>query len=145
MNVFTCTTRLYKDAEQRFTPGGDSIVSFRGAVDAGFGQNKTTSWIKFNLWGKRGESLTQYLKDKTQVCVSGELANREYTDKDGQKRYSLEVRVNDLTLLGKKDGQQQAAPQQQAPRQAPQQAGGMDIDDDIPFMRHAHGAAWRAI
>lgn len=137
MNVFTCTTRLYKDAEQRFTPGGDSIVSFRGAVDAGFGQNKTTSWIKFNLWGKRGESLTQYLKDKTQVCVSGELANREYTDKDGQKRYSLEIRVNELTLLGgKPEGQQQAAPQRQAPQQQakPADSGGFgDFDSEIPF------------
>ena len=137
MNVFTCTTRLYKDAEQRFTPGGDSIVSFRGAADAGFGQNKTTSWIKFNLWGKRGESLTQYLKDKTQVCVSGELANREYTDKDGQKRYSLEVRVNELTLLGgKPEGQQQAAPARQAPQQQakPADSGGFgDFDSEIPF------------
>ena len=137
MNVFTCTTRLYKDAEQRFTSGGDSIVSFRGPVDAGFGQNKTTSWIKFNLWGKRGESLTQYLKDKTQVCVSGELANREYTDKDGQKRYSLEVRVNELTLLGgKPEGQQQAAAQRQATQQQakPADSGGFgDFDDDIPF------------
>ena len=137
MNVFTCTTRLYKDAEQRFTSGGDSIVSFKGAVDAGFGQNKTTSWIKFNLWGKRGESLAQYLKDKTQVCVSGELANREYTDKDGQKRYSLEVRVNELTLLGgKPEGQQQAAPARQAPQQQakPADSGGFgDFDSDIPF------------
>ena len=137
MNVFTCTTRLYQDAEQRFTSGGDPIVSFKGAVDAGFGQNKTTSWIQFNLWGKRGESLTQYLKDKTQVCVSGELANREYTDKDGQKRYSLEVRVNELTLLGgKPEGQQQAAPQRQAPHQQakPADSGGFgDFDSDIPF------------
>ena len=133
MNVFTCTTRLYKDAEQRFTSGGDSIVSFKGPVDAGFGQNKTTSWIKFNLWGKRGESLTQYLKDKTQVCVSGELANREYTDKDGQKRYSLEVRVSELTLLGgKPEGRQQAEPQRQSPRQT-QQSSEFDMDDSIPF------------
>ena len=133
MNVFTCTTRLYKDAEQRFTSGGDSIVSFKGAVDAGFGQNKTTSWIKFTMWGKRGDSVLPYLKDKTQICVSGELANREYTDKEGQKRYSLEVRVNELTLLGgKPEGQQQAAPQRQAPRQT-QQSSEFDMDDSIPF------------
>ena len=144
MNVFTCTTRLYKDAEQRFTKNGDSIVLFRGAVDSGFGQNKKTSWLKFNLWGKRGDSLLPYLKDKTQVVVSGEFSNEEYTDKDGNKRTSAEIRVNELTLVGgKPEGQQQAAaPRQQAP--APQ-AGGMDMDDDIPFMRHAHGAAWRAI
>ena len=144
MNVFTCTTRLYKDAEQRFTKNGDSIVSFRGAVDSGFGQNKKTSWLKFNLWGKRGDSLLPYLKDKTQVVVSGEFSNEEYTDKDGNKRTSAEVRVNELTLVGgKPEGQPQAAaPRQQAPAQ---QVGGMDMDDDIPFMRHAHGAAWRAI
>ena len=141
MNVFTCTTRLYKDAEQRFTPGGDSIVSFKGAVDAGFGQNKTTSWIKFNLWGKRGESLTQYLKDKTQVCVSGELANREYTDKDGQKRYSLEVRVNELTLVGgKSEGtQRQQSEDSQPTDYAPAPVKNKpkpsfdDLGDSIPF------------
>ena len=134
MNVFTCTTRLYKDAEQRLKPNGDSVVSFKGAVDAGFGQNKTTSWIRFTLWGKRGDSLLPYLKDKAQVCVSGELANREYTDKEGQKRYSLEVRVNELTLVGgKPEGQQQAAAhRQQAPQQ--QSGGGFaDFDDSIPF------------
>lgn len=133
MNLLTCTTRLYKDAEQRFTQDGTSIVSFKGAIDAGYGQNKTTSWIKFTLFGKRGDSVLPYLKDKTQVAVSGELANREYTDKDGQKRYSLEVRVNDVTLLGgKQDSQpaQQAAPQRQAPKQV---SHGDDFDESIPF------------
>ena len=129
MNLFACTTRLYKDAEQRYTQGGDSIVTFKGAVDAGFGQSKTTSWIKFNMWGKRGESVLPYLKDKTQIAVSGELANREYTDKEGQKRYSLEVRVNDLTLLGGKTQESSQAPQQQA-KQKPSMD---DIDDSIPF------------
>lgn len=133
MNVFTCTTRLYKDAEQRFTQGGDSIVSFKGAVDAGYGQNKTTSWIKFNVWGKKGEGVFPYLKDKTQVAISGELANREYTDKEGQKRYSLEVRVNDLTLLGSK---QDNAPQQEKPTPQRNSQGAQksyDLGDDIPW------------
>ena len=131
MNVFTCTTRLYKDAEQRFTQGGDSIVSFKGAVDAGYGQSKTTSWIKFNLWGKKGEGVFPYLKDKTQVAVSGELANREYTDKEGQKRYSLEVRVNHLTLLGSKQPEASQEPQQQA-KDKPKPTFD-DLESDIPF------------
>lgn len=146
MNVFTCTTRCYKDAEQRFTPAGVSVVTFKGAVDAGFGQNKTTSWIKFTLWDKRGESVLPYLKDKTQVCVSGELANREYTDKDGQKRYSLEVRVNELTLVGGKpeggqrpansqDDQSDYAPAQQRSAQGAttNKAKFDDLGEDIPF------------
>ena len=130
MNVFTCTTRLYKDAEQRYTQNGDSIVSFKGAVDSGYGQNKTTTWIKFSMFGKRGESVLPYLKDKTQVCVSGELANREYTDKEGQKRYSLEVRVNDLTLLGSKQTQDEP---RQAPEQSKRVSHGDSLDSDIPF------------
>jgi len=132
MNLFACTTRLYKDAEQKHTAGGDSIVTFKGAVDAGFGNNKTTSWIKFTLWGKRGDSLLPYLKDKTQVAVSGELANREYTDKEGQKRYSLEVRVNELTLVG---GKQEGQPAQQAPQRSAQAAPPSRDDMDIPFAK----------
>lgn len=128
MNLFTCTTRLYKDAEQRYTQGGDSIVSFKGAVDSGYGQNKATTWIKFTLFGKRGESLLPYLTDKTQVAVSGELTNREYTDKEGQKRYALEVRVNDVTLLG---GNRDS--QQQKPVSKPAEKPAADIGDDIPF------------
>lgn len=131
MNIFTCTTRLYKDAEQRYTQSGDSIVSFKGAVDAGYGQNKTTSWIKFTMFGKRGESVIPYLKDKTQIAVSGELANREYTDKEGQKRYSLEVRVNELTLLGSKQSQESEPVQQQAA--AKRVSHGDSLDSDIPF------------
>lgn len=129
MNNCTFTTRIYKDAEQRYTQSGDSIVSFKGPVESGYGQNKVTTWIKFSMFGKRGESVLPYLKDKTQVAVSGELANREYTDKEGQKRYSLEVRVNDLTLLGGKTQESSQAPQQQA-KQKPSMD---DIDDSIPF------------
>ena len=133
MNVFTCTTRLYKDAEQKFLADGTGIVSFTGAVDAGFGKNKTTSWIKFSLFGKRGDALFPYLKDKTQVCVSGELANRKWQDKDGQDRFSLEVRVNELTLVGGKqgDGQQQepSGNQQQSRQAAP------PSHEDVPFAK----------
>ena len=129
MNLLTCTTRLYKDAERRFTQSGDSIVSFKGAIDAGYGQNKTTSWIKFTMFGKRGDSVLPYLKDKTQVAVSGELANREYTDKEGQKRYSLEVRVNELTLLG---GKQESQLQESKPAPV-KKVSPDDFDEQIPF------------
>ena len=140
MNLFACTTRLYKDAEQRFTQGGESIVSFTGAVDAGYGDSKTTSWIKFTMWGKRGTSVLPYLKDKTQIAVSGELANRKWTDKEGQDRYSLEVRVNELTLVGGKPegGQRQQSddspPQRSAQQSKPTPTNDFsDLDSDIPF------------
>lgn len=137
MNVFTAVARIGADAEQRYTQSGDSIVSFNGAVDSGFGQNKVTTWIKFNLWGKRGESVFPYLKKGGQVGVSGELSNRKWTGKEGQDRYSLEVRLNDVTLLGGKPegntehGKAKAdgyAPQKEKPKPSFD-----DLGDDIPF------------
>lgn len=144
MNAWQFTGNIGKDAESRFLPNGDPVVSFSVGVKSGYGEKATTTWARCAMFGKRAESVSPYLTKGQLVGISGEVTLREWNDQQGQKRSSLEVRVNDLTLLGKKDGQQAAQPRQQAP--APQQSGGFsDMDDDIPFMRHAHGAAWRAI
>lgn len=133
------------------SPRAASPSSPSASAKAGFGDRATTTWARCQLWGKRGESVAPYLKKGQLVGVCGEASLREYDKKDGSKGASLEVRVSDLTLLGKRDGdtqQQTAAPQQrQAPAPRPQQqSGGFgDFDDDIPFMRHAHGGAWRAV
>jgi single-strand DNA-binding protein len=81
------------------------------------------------------------------VGVSGEMSAREWTDKQGMTRTSIEVRVNDLTLLGKKDGatQERSQPAQQASAPAPSGSGFGDMDDDIPFNRLGAGASWRVI
>ena len=144
MNVWNFVGNLGKDAETRYLQSGDPVVSFSVGVKSGYGDKATTTWARCSMFGKRGESVAPYLVKGQQVAISGEASLREYTDKQGQTRASLEVRVNDLTLVGgKREGQQSPqAPRQQAPAQ---QSGGMDMDDDIPFMRHAHGAAWRAI
>lgn len=144
MNAWQFIGNIGKDAESRFLPNGDPVVSFSVGVKSGYGEKATTTWARCSMFGKRAESVSSYLTKGQLVGISGEVTLREWNDKEGQKRSSLEVRVNDLTLLGKKDGQQAAQPRQQA--QAPQQSGGFsDMDDSIPFMRHAHGAAWRAV
>lgn len=136
MNVFTAVVRLGTDAEQRFTPNGDSVVSFNGAVDSGFGDKKITTWIRYAMFGKRGESVLPYLKKGAQIAVSGELSNRKWADKEGQDRYSLECRVNDLTLIGGKP-EVQSQNQDDAPapkRQQAQQKESFDeLGNDIPF------------
>ena len=139
MNNWSFTGNLGADAEQRVTPSGEPVVSFSVGVKAGFGDRATTTWARRQLWGKRGESVAPYLKKGQLVGVCGEASLREYDKKDGSKGASLEVRVSDLTLLGKRDGDpQQSAPapqQRQAPASRPQQqAGGFgDFDDDVPF------------
>ena len=127
MNNLNFTGRIGKDCETRFTSGADPITSFTAAMDSGYGEKKVTTWLSCSMWGKRGEAVAPYLLKGTQIAVSGELTNREYTDKDGNKRYSLDVRVNDLTLIGVKADQKQEKP-----------ATGHDApksfdDTDVPF------------
>ena len=138
MNVYSFTGRLARDCEQRFTQSGMAICSFTVAVDYGFGDNKGTNWIRCSLFGKRAEGgLPQYLKKGVQVAISGELRIREYDDKEGVRRTSVEVNINDLDLIGGKQegGQQQGGNQ---PPQGDPFAGQPDfnnapVDDDIPF------------
>ena len=138
LNVWSFTGNLGADAEQRVTPSGEPVVSFSVGVKSGFGDRATTTWTRCQMWGKRGESVAPYLKKGQLVGVSGEASLREYDKKDGSKGSSLEVRVNDLTLLGKREAGDQPAPQQrQSPAPKPQQnsGGGFgDFDDgDVPF------------
>ena len=134
MNAWQFTGNIGKDAESRFLPNGDPVVSFSVGVKSGYGDKATTTWARCSMFGKRGEAVAPYLMKGQQVAISGEASLREYTDKQGQARASLEVRVNDLTLVGKRDTQAapQQAPRQQAP--APQQPDAFgDFSDDVPF------------
>lgn len=142
MNNWNFTGHLGGDAEQRYTPSGDAVVQFSVGVKSGYGDKATTTWARCAMWGKRGEAVAQYLTKGQPVGVVGEVTLREYTDKNGQKRGSLEVRVNDLTLLGGKSEQtaprSESAPAQNQQRSAPQQqnsgGGFADMEDDIPFI-----------
>jgi len=131
MNVWNFTGNLGKTAEQRFTTGGDSVVSFSVAVKSGYGDKATTTWANCQMWGKRGESVLQYLTKGQLVGISGEVTLRTYEKKEGGTGFSLEVRVNDLTLLGKKDSEH-AEPAQVKPA-AKQAAQSFDEFDDVAF------------
>ena len=127
MNIFTCTARLGRDAEVRVTKGGTAVCSFTGAVDSGYGDKKTTTWVQFALFGKRAEgNLPEHLVKGAQVAISGEISTDEYQDKDGNNRFSLRCIVGSLDLIG---GKQESKPAQQP---APQQFE-EDFEDDIPF------------
>ena len=142
MNNWNFTGNIGKDAEQRYTPSGDAVLQFSVGVKSGYGDKASTTWARCAMWGKRGEAVAQYLTKGQLVGISGEVTLREFTDRDGQKRSSLEVRVNDLSLLGgKRDGEQSAprsesAPTQNQQRSAPAQNNGGafdDCEDSIPF------------
>jgi single-strand DNA-binding protein len=134
LNVFNFTARIGKDCGIRYTDGGDAVVNFTAAVSSGYGDKEVTTWVNCSMFGKRGESVSPYLLKGTQIAVSGELTNRKYTDKSGNEKYSLDVRVNDVTLLGgKQEAQQSAQPARSQPAPVRQAQSVEDMDDDVPF------------
>lgn len=131
MNKITATGRIVADAELRFTPGGDPIANFRLASDVGFGDKKTTNWFSCQIWGKRGEALAPHLTKGQQVTVFGQLTLREWTNKEGVKAISPDLRIDEIELQGGKRESTSATNKPDA-----EQAGGSrfsDLDDAIPF------------
>lgn len=127
MNNWTISGNLGRDAEVR-NAGGTSVAGFSIAAKAGYGDKAQTIWVDCNLWGKQAESgLIQYLKKGQFVVVSGEMGTREHNDKT-----YITLRVNQVTLGGKSEGNQSPAPQQRQQQKA--QASTDDgFDETIPF------------
>jgi single-strand DNA-binding protein len=127
MNSITVAGTLGKDAEVKYHANGDAICNF--SVADSQGRDKPTIWWNCGLYGKRAESLSQYLVKGQAVTVSGSISEREWTDREGNKRKSMDVRVNDVALQG---GRKDAEPQEER-RQAPKPVQASIDDGDLPF------------
>src|ERR1700693_3980676 len=94
-----------RDAELRYTPGGAAVATINMATTevwndkAGQKQEKTEGH-RVVLWGKSAESLAEYLTKGKQIYVEGRLQTRQWDDKDGNKRYTTEIRSDRIVLLG---------------------------------------------
>lgn len=133
MNFITITGNLGKDAELRTIPSGESILQF--SVADSQGKDKPSIWWRCSLWGKRAETLSQYLLKGQQVTVVGQVTEREYT-KDGETKKAMDVRVTDIALQGgKSTNQDQRQPEgKPAQKQKPPVSSGFDdMDSDVPF------------
>jgi single-strand DNA-binding protein len=137
LNILTATGNLGKDATQRYTPNGDSIVAFSIPLEAGYGQNKVTTWINCSVFGKSGEGVLPYLKKGQQVGVVGEILLRPWTDKDGNERQSLELRVEKVRLLGSRPSETSASAVPQTGSYGQDQS--FSESDDIPFANPYRG------
>ncbi len=78
--------------------GQTKVLSFSLASTSPFGE-KTTTWFNVSLFGRQAETLAPYIKKGAQVAVIGSVENRPYM-KDGEKRFSLDLRANSVQLIG---------------------------------------------
>ena len=103
-------------------------------------RQEKTEWHRVVLWGKPAESLQEYLTKGKQIYVEGRLQTRQWDDKDGNKRYTTEIKADRVTLLGGGGGGSARAGGGGMDRGASHGPGGPDeppmepmTDDDIPF------------
>jgi len=136
MNVFTATGNIGNSAETKYLPSGAAVANFNLAVKAGYGDKAQTMWVRCALFGKRAEGgLIQYLIKGSQVAVSGELSTREWKNKEGETKTSIELKINELTLLGggKSEAPKEPSSHQQAKADGYQPESKPELNDDIPF------------
>jgi single-strand DNA-binding protein len=105
VNKVILVGNLGRDAEVRFTPGGQAVATLNLATteqwnDREGRRQEKTEWHRVVLWGKQAESLQQYLVKGKQIYVEGRLQTRQWDDKDGNKRYTTEIKADRITLLG---------------------------------------------
>jgi single-strand DNA-binding protein len=104
---------------------------------------EATEWHRISFFGRLAEISGEYLKKGSQVYVEGSLRTRKWQDKDGQDRYSTEIRADVMQMLGRREGGgepraepgERAAPKSaEAKAPAKKPAGKFDdMEDDIPF------------
>lgn len=136
-NNISIIGRVAADAELKYTPNGSAVLEFRIADDVGYGDKKVTNWWRCAMFGKQADGkLAEFLKKGQQVVVFGEATMREWTDKEGNKRMSPEVRVTSVQLAGQRQsGERSEEPQRQpANKPANKPKPSFDnLDDDIPW------------
>ena len=133
---------LGRDAEMRFTAGGTPVATVSLATTEKFtdceGQKREdTQWHRIVIWGKTAESLHEYLTKGKQIYVEGRIETKEWTNKEGQKVKTTEIRADKVVLLSSGGG---GGPRPGRDRQSDAEMSGTDMaavdapsDDDIPF------------
>lgn len=132
---------LGRDAEVRYTPAGAAVGTLNLATtevwtDKQSGQKQEkTEWHRVVLWGKTAESLAEYLTKGKQVYIEGKLSTRKWQDKDGNDKYTTEIRADKVTLLGGAPSESRASGPRSGEGNARQQAAPHEdpYDNDIPF------------
>ena len=144
VNKVILVGNLGRDAELRYTPGGAAVATLNLATtevwnDKGGQRQEKTEWHRIVLWGKQAESLQEYLVKGKQIYVEGRLQTRQWDDKDGNKRYTTEIKADRITLLGGGGGGGRGASMERGGGASMPHAGGDEppiepiTDDDIPF------------
>ena len=140
---------LGRDPETKTFPYGGSLTQFSIATSESWSDKNTgerkehTEWHRIVASNRLGEIAQQYLKKGSKVYIEGKLKTRQWTDQNGQERYTTEISASELQRLDSKGDsnyqQNQSQNTQQGyaqpkPQAQPMAGGGTsDLEDDLPF------------
>ncbi len=151
VNKVILVGRLGKDPETRYMTNGEAVTNVSLATSENFKdkngeKQERTEWHNLVFYRRLAEIAGEYLKKGSQVYVEGRIQTRKWQDKEGKDRYTTEIIVNEMQMLGGKASgggsfevmdSQPAAPARSAPAArpaAPAAKSNFDnFDDDIPF------------
>lgn len=130
VNKVILVGRLGADPEVRYTAGGSAVAKFNLATsetwkDKDGNRQERTEWHRVVAFGKLGEVCGEYLSKGKQVYVEGKLQTRSWEDGEGNKRYSTEVNINNMVMLGGDSGKGEQDTQGEAPSSG--------SEEDVPF------------
>ena len=135
--------RLTYDPELRTTPNGISVVRFQVACDRNFsrsGEDKKTDFIDVTAWRQTAEFVSRYFRKGSMIAVEGSIQTENFTDKDGNKRKSVQVVANNVSFCGSKaESGTTSNPVFSQPAPSYASADNSDFeeisddDDDLPF------------
>jgi single-strand DNA-binding protein len=161
VNKVILVGRLGKDPETRYMTNGEAVTNATLATsenwkDKSGEKQEKTEWHNLVFYRRLAEVAGEYLKKGSQVYIEGKLQTRKWQTKEGQDRYTTEIIVNEMQMLGSKSGgdhqdqgSDSSAPQARKPatagKPAPARTGNFDnFDDDIPF-QDPYKFSWRVV
>ncbi|MBA2565893.1 MAG: single-stranded DNA-binding protein [Gemmatimonadetes bacterium] len=100
VNKVILVGNLGADPEMRQTQGGQSVASFRLATTEKWKDQERTEWHNIVVWNKLAEIAQEYLRKGSTVYLEGRIQTRQWEDKTGQKRYTTDIVVNEMVMLG---------------------------------------------
>lgn len=128
--------RLTRDAELQYTSSGYALSKMSIASNRRRKQGDQwadeANFFDVTLWGKRAESLNQYLIKGTQIAVEGQLKQDRW-EQDGLKRSKVAIEANNIQLLGGSNPGKQSNSNGRSINQAPPSSNAERFEDDIPF------------
>ena len=99
------------DPEVRSLPGGGKVATLRVATSEKFKDrdgrvNEQTEWHNVVVWNKPAEFVEQYVKKGSLVHLEGKITTRSWTDNQGNKRFSTEIKADNIQLIGPKKAEE---------------------------------------